>query len=314
MLRYTYQRVLSYIPLMIGITLLAFFYVRIMPGDPIQAMVGQYGSPEMVEQLREEYGLNRPVLVQYWDWFTGIFQGDLGLSFRTRQPIAPYLISRLPATLELAGAAMLIAMLLGIPAGVIAGMKKNSRLDYFLSLLSLGGLSMPVFWTGTLLMLLIGLKWGLLPTMGYVPFEDDPMKNLTYLVLPAASLGIGMAPYLARMSRTTVIETMQEPFMAFAQAKGLKNKTYFMRYMLRHASCQIVVVLALDIGGLIGGSMLIEELFNWPGMGRAAIRAVIERDYFVVSSAILLFAAVYLSINLIADLLHALLDPRIQLK
>jgi peptide/nickel transport system permease protein len=314
MLRYTVQRLLTYIPLMIGVTLLAFFYVRLMPGDPIQAMVGKDGSPELVQQLREEFGLNRPIWDQYWDWFTGIFKGDLGLSFRTRRPIGPYLISRLPATLELAGTAMIIAIILGIPAGIYAGMKKNTRIDYVLSLLSLGGLSMPVFWTGTILMLVIGLKLNLLPTMGYVTFPKDPKMNLTYLILPATTVGIGMAPYLARMTRTSIIETLQEPFMAFARAKGLKQKTYYLRYMLRYAICQIVVVLALDIGGLIGGEMLIEELFNWPGMGRAAIRAVIERDYFVVSSSILLFAIVYLFINLAADLIHALLDPRIQLK
>ncbi len=314
MLRYTLNRLLLFIPLLLGLSILVFVYIHLMPGDPIQAMVGPYGSQEFVQQLRQEFGLNRPLYVQYVDWLTKAVRGDLGITFRSRQPIAPLLLARIPATLELALGGLLVAILMGLPAGIAAGLNKNSRFDYFFSIVSLAGYSMPLFWTGTVLLLLLGVRWHVLPSQGYVTFGENPIENLKHLLMPALTLGIGMAPYVGRMARAAVVETMQEPFVAFARAKGLRRVTVFGRYILRHAITSIVVVLGLDIGYLLSGQIIVEELFNWPGAGRVVVRALLERDYFMVQATILIYALVFLLINFAVELVHAWLDPRVQLK
>jgi len=252
--------------------------------------------------------------VQYFEWVSGALHGDLGISFRSRQPITPLLIDRIPATLELAGASLLAAVLLGMPAGIVAGLRKNTRFDYLFSLLSLGGYSMPIFWIGTLLLLVVGVQWKLLPSQGYVPFSQDPVGNLRLLILPAVTLGLGLAPYIGRMARAAVIETLQDTFVGYAHAKGLRERTVFWRYIFRHAIVAILVVLGLDIGYLLSGQIIVEELFNWPGAGRIVVRGVLERDYYVVESTILVYALLFLAINFAVELLHGALDPRVQLK
>jgi peptide/nickel transport system permease protein len=285
-----------------------------VPGDPIAALLGPEGSPELMKQMRQELGLDRPVPEQYFDWVRNALRGDLGVTFKSRQEITPILIGRIPATLELAGAALFVALALGMPAGLLAGLKKNSRLDHLFSVLALSGLSMPSFWVATLLMIALGLNLKLLPTSGYVPFTEDPKRNLAFLIMPAFSLGFTRAPYIARMTRAAIIETLQEPFVGFSRAKGLREKTIFLSYIFRHSVCQIVVIVAMVVGRLLGGQIIIEEFFMWPGMGRLSIAAVMERDYYMMQACILLFAGVFLIVNLLADLLHAWLDPRIQLK
>lgn len=315
MLQYTIKRIMVYFPILVALSFLAFFYVHLMPGDPVQNMLGPQGTPEQVQETREKLGLNRPIMEQYIDWITGIVtRFDFGISFTGGRPITSYVVGRIPATLELAIAAMFWATIIGIPIGFIAGYKKNSKTDHFLSIFSLIGLSLPTFWIGTILMLLLAIKLKWFPVGGYVPITEDLIKNLRYLFLPSFTLGFSMVPYLARMTRMTVIEAMQEPFTAYARAKGIKQDRFIRRYLFRNALPNLVVVIALDIGGLLGGSILVEELFNWPGIGRVIVRGVLERDYFVISSSILLFATIFIIINLIADLVQALLDPRIKLK
>jgi peptide/nickel transport system permease protein len=314
MLRYTLNRILLFVPILFGLSLLTFVYIHLIPGDPVQAMIGPTGTPDMVTQMRHELGLDRPLYVQYLDWVGGALHGDLGISFRSRQPITPLLLDRIPATLELAGAALAFAILLGLPAGILAGLHKNTRFDYLFSLLSLGGYSMPIFWISTLLLLVVGVQWKLLPSQGYIPFEQDPLGNLRLLILPAISLGLGLAPYIGRMARAAVIETVQESFVGYANAKGLHERTVFWRYIFRHAIVAILVVLGLDIGFLLSGQIIVEEIFNWPGAGRIVVRGVLERDYYVVEATILLYALLFLAINFVVEVLHGLLDPRVQLK
>ncbi len=314
MLRYTLNRVLLFIPILIGLSILTFVYIHLIPGDPVQAMVGPSGSPELVAQVRHEFGLDRPVYVQYLNWVGGALHGDLGISFRSRQPITPLLIDRIPATLELAGGSLLVAVLLGLPAGILAGLRKNTRFDYLFSLVSLGGYSMPVFWIGTLLLLVVGVQWKLLPSQGFVPFTQDPLGNMRVLLLPAITLGLGLAPYIGRMARAAIIETLQESFVGYAHAKGLPERIVFWRYIFRHAVVAILVVLGLDIGYLLSGQIIVEELFNWPGAGRIIVRGVLERDYYVVEDTILVYALLFLAINFVIELLHGWLDPRVQLK
>lgn len=314
MLRYTANRLLLFLPILFGLSVVTFIYIHLIPGDPVQAMVGPSGGPELVAQMRQELGLDRPLHIQYIDWVSGALRGDLGISFRSRQPITPLLLARIPATLELAGAALIVAIGIGLPSGVLAGLKKNTRFDYAFSLLSLGGYSMPIFWLGTLLLLLFGVYWKVLPSQGYVPFERDPVANLRLLILPAVTLGIGLAPYIGRMARAAVIETLQENFIVYAHAKGLRERTVFLRYVFRHAIVGILVVLGLDIGYLLSGQIIVEEIFNWPGAGRIIVRGVLERDYFVVQATILVYALLFLTINFIVEIMHGLLDPRVQLK
>lgn len=313
MLRYSMRRLVISIPVVIGLAVVVFLYIHLMPGDPVQAMVGRYGSPELVKQIRHEFGLDRPLYEQFTDWVAGLLHGDLGITFRSRQPITPILLGRIPATIELAAGAFIVALLLGMPSGFLAGVMKDSKFDYIFSLVALAGLSAPLFWTGYLLMLALGVKWRVLPAMGYIPFTDDPGRNLLYLILPAFTLGFGMAPYIAKMTRTAVVETMQEPFVAFAEAKGLRKKVILIRYVLRHAIPSIAVVLGMDVGFLLGGQIVVEELFNWPGTGRLMVRAVIERDYFMAQATILVYAGVFIFVNFFAELLHAWLDPRVRL-
>ncbi|MCX6041862.1 MAG: ABC transporter permease [Caldilinea sp.] len=314
MLRYTLYRLLLFVPLLWGLSVVVFVYIHLIPGDPVQAMVGPSASQEFVAQLREEFGLNRPLLVQYVDWISGLPAGDLGITFRSRQPIAPLLLARIPATLELALAGLLIALLVGLPSGILAGLFKNSPFDHLFSIVSLAGYSMPLFWLGTLLMVWLGVNWKVLPSQGYVPFTQDPLKNLQYLVLPAFSLGLGLGPYIGRMARAAVIEALQEQYVNYAHAKGLRMRTVVNRYVLRNAMISLLVVFGLNIGFLLSGQIVIEELFNWPGAGRLIVRAVLERDYFMIQASVLIYASIFLAINLLVELLHAYLDPRVQLK
>lgn len=314
MLRYGLRRLVLMIPLIMGVAVLVFFYIYMIPGDPIAGALGSEGTVEQIAHIRHELGLDRPVTVQFVEWVKGAIRGDLGISFTSRTKITPILINRIPATLELALGGLVFAAFVGLPFGFIAGLKKNTKLDYIFSLLSLGGLSMPHFWLGTLLVVFLGVQLKILPTGGYVPFKEDPRANLICLIMPAFTLGINLAPFIARMTRASVIETMQEPFVSFAHSKGLREKTVLLRYVIRHALCQVVVVLAMYSGHLLGGSMVIEELFLWPGMGRLFVGSVKDLDYFLIQACVLIYATLRLLLNLLADLLHARLDPRIQLR
>lgn len=314
MLRYGLHRVILMVPLVIGLSVLVFFYVHMLPGDPIAGALGPDASDEQIAYIRHELGLDRPLTVQFVDWVRGVLRGDLGISFASRHKITPVLIHRIPATLELAFGGLVIAVGIGLPFGFLAGLKKNTKVDYVFSVAALGGLSMPHFWVGTLLLVFLAVQWGIMPTGGYVPFNEDPKRNLTYLLMPAFTMGINLAPFVARMTRASVIETMQEPFVAFARAKGLREKTILVRYIIRHAICQVVVVLAMYTGHLLGGSLVVEELFLWPGMGRLFVGSVRGLDYFFIQACILIYATLRLLLNLLADLTHARLDPRIQLK
>lgn len=312
MLRYIMTRVLLFIPLLFGLSVAVFIYLHLIPGDPISAMYGQRSTPELIAQVTHEFGLDRPLLDQYLSWLNGLLHGDLGISFRSRLPLTPLFLQRIPATLELAVGSLLIGLLIGLPTGIIAGMYKNTWIDYLSTLLALAGLSMPTFWLGTILVLVFSVNLHILPSQGYTPLYTNVGRNLTFILMPAVTLGLAIAPYIARMTRTAVVETLQEPFVNFARAKGLRNKTIFLRYVWRHAFVSIIVVLGLNIGLLLSGQIVVEELFNWPGAGRLIIRGVLDRDYFVIMGAIMVYATMYLTINLLVEVLHSWLDPRVR--
>lgn len=313
MTRYAIYRLLMLMPLLVGLSIAVFAYLQLIPGDPIAGMLGQGGSPELIAELRSEFGLDRPIISQYVDWAAGVVRGDLGVSFSSRQSITPILVDRIPATLQLTISSLLIVVLVGCSLGFIAGLKKDTRTDRVLSTLSLTGMSTPVFWLGTLLVLLFSVRLRLLPSQGYVPISDGLGASLKSTILPATTLGLALSPYMARMTRAATIEVQQEPFVNLARAKGLKRTTIILRYTARNAILPLIVVIGLLVGRLLSGQVIVEELFAWPGIGRLVVRGAIERDYFMVQAVILIFATVYVLINLGAELLHAKLDSRIRL-
>lgn len=314
MLRYVALRIALIVPALVGLSVAVFFYLQLIPGDPIAEMLGNEGNPALIRELRHRYGLDRPVPEQYVEWASRLMHGDLGVSFRSQQPITPILMDRLPATLQLAAGGLLVALLIALPSGIIAGLKRNTRLDYVFSALALIGLSTPMFWLGTLLLLVFAVRLGWLPSQGYVPLTQDPATSLKLMILPCFALGLGLAPYLARMTRAAVIEVTQEPYVPYARAKGLRPRTILARYTVRNAIVPVSVVVGLDVGRLLGGSIVIEEIFNWPGSGRLLTRGVLELDYFMVQAMIMVYATLFLVINLGVEVMHARLDPRVRLR
>jgi len=313
MLRYFLNRVMFMIPLVFLLSALLFIYMRVLPGDPVAGILGPEATPELTAQLRATFGLDQPILSQYIIWIRDLFQGNLGISYTSQQEITPLLIARIPATLQLLLSGFLVSLTFGLPLGFLAGRKRGSVLDNVLSTFSLIGLSTPIFWIGTLFVMVVGVSWRLLPAEGYVPFSEDPLMSLKLTILPALTLGLVLAPYLARLTRAATIEIEYESFMNQARANGLKNSTITFRYAARNVLPQILVVLGMQLGGLLGGQVIVEQLFNWPGVGRLLIQGALQRDYPMVQAVILIIAILFVLINLIAEILHALMDKRIRL-
>jgi peptide/nickel transport system permease protein len=301
------------IPLVFLLSALLFIYMRVLPGDPVAGILGPEATPELTAQLRATFGLDQPILSQYLIWIRDLFQGNLGISYTSQQEITPLLIARIPATLQLLLAGFLVSLTFGLPLGFLAGRKRGSVLDNVLSTFSLIGLSTPIFWIGTLFVMVVGVSWQLLPAEGYVPFSEDPLMSLKLTILPALTLGLVLAPYLARLTRAATIEIEYESFMNQARANGLKNSTITFRYAARNVLPQILVVLGMQLGGLLGGQVIVEQLFNWPGVGRLLIQGALQRDYPMVQAVILIIAILFVLINLMAEILHALMDKRIRL-
>jgi peptide/nickel transport system permease protein len=313
MLQYAVRRILVALPLLVALSIILFLYIHAVPGDPIAAMLGPNGSPALIKQLRHAHGLDQPLPAQYWNWVVGLFHGSLGVSLVSNQPIAPILVARLPATIQLTLGALFFTVLLGLPAGFFAGVYKGSWLDRILSPLALIGLSMPVFWVGTLLFLILGVQLRWLPTAGYVPFSQSPIESLRLTFMPAFTLGFTLAPFLARLTRAATVELRQEQFIVQTTAKGLRRGTVLGRYLARNTVLPVLSVLGLQLGTLIGGQVIVEQVFNWPGIGRLLIEGAMQRDYLMVQSLVLIVASSYIVVNLGVELLHAWLDPRVRL-
>jgi peptide/nickel transport system permease protein len=312
LLRSTLYRLAILIPLLFGLSLLMFLYIHIIPGDPVAGMLGAGGTPKLIAQLRHQFGLDQPIVVQYWHWLDGLLHGSLGISFVTRQAITPILVQRIPASLELTVAGMFATVVVGCPLGFFAGIYKDTWFDHIVSSLAALGLSVPQFWLGTIFILIFAVKLGWLPAEGYTPFTSAPLQNLRDIAMPGVALGMSLSPYLIRMTRAATIEVQQDQFLRQARAKGLRQRTITIRYSARNAIVPIVIVLGLQLGALIGGQVIIEDLFNWPGVGGLLIQAVIQRDYFLVQALILAIACFYVLVYVGAELVQTWLDPRIR--
>ena len=304
MLNYLIKRLISTIPVLIGISLLLFFMLRMLPGDPAQVLAGQMATPEEIENIRHQLGLDRPIYEQYAVYLSRLVRLDLGRSARTQNPVIDEIWARLPNTLLLASVAIMLACLFGIPAGIISAVRPYSWVDYLVTLSALFGISMPVFWLGLMLVVLfsIMLKW--LPAGGTGSWQ--------HVILPSITLAAFVVAFIARMTRSTLIETLSQDFTTTARSKGLPEKVVIVKHALRNALIPIITVVGLQFGLLLGGAVLTETVFAWPGLGRLIVDSILARDYPMIQGAILIFGLLYVFVNLIIDLVYAFVDPRIR--
>jgi ABC-type dipeptide/oligopeptide/nickel transport system permease component len=303
-LRYLVRRILLTIPVLLGVATLVFALIHLVPGDPAEAMLGEAASPADLQALRERLGLTRPLLAQYRDYLAGLVQGDLGTSFRWSTPVAQEIASRLANTVQLALAAMSVAVLIAIPLGVVAALYRGRAADQIAMTLSLAGISMPNFWLGPLLALVFAVQLGWLPVSG--------IGTPANVVLPAATLGAALAAILARMTRASLIDELRELYVIAARARGLSRSRTVVAHALRNSLIPVVTILGLQFGAVLTGTIITETIFAWPGVGRLLIQAISFRDYPLVQGCILFIAVTYVMVNLMVDLVYAWLDPRIR--
>ncbi|MEQ1870884.1 MAG: nickel ABC transporter permease [Vicinamibacterales bacterium] len=304
MLRLFLRRVLLTIPVLIGVATLVFSLVHLVPGDPVQAMLGESASPQDVTQLRHTLGLDRPLLVQYALFMTGAATGDLGTSLRTNQPVTAVIAERMPATVQLALSAMLVATLVALPLGIVAAVRAGTGIDRLATTVALIGVSMPSFWLGPLLAILFSVELGWLPVSGRGTFG--------HLVLPAVTLGAPLAAVLARLTRASVLEELRELYVLAARARGVSRVRTVLAHAFRNSLIPVVTVFGLLFGSVLTGAVITETIFSWPGVGRLLVQSIAARDYPAVQGCILLIALTYVVVNVAVDLLYGVLDPRVR--
>jgi len=314
--RYLATRLIGAIPTLLGVSVLTFLFIRLIPGDAIAARLGTSTAltPEQLASLRAYFGLDQPLYQQYWTWLTSLLHGDFGYSIRTGRPVLVEITERLPATLELAAAATLIAVLIGLPLGLLSAMRSNSRVDIVARIGGLIGLSLPSFWLGTLIIVLFSLYLRWLPnTGGYVDFIRDPLANLALIVLPAVTLGVALAAATMRMTRSAMLDVLGADYVRTAWAKGLPQGLIIRRHVLKNGLIVVVTLLGIQVGQLLGGAVVVEEIFSIPGVGRMLLAAIVQRDYALVQGGVLVIAILFVLVNIFVDLLYGYLDPRIRL-
>ncbi|ALU60772.1 MULTISPECIES: ABC transporter permease [Pseudomonas] len=312
MLMFILRRLLSSIPTLILVSLFVFTLQKLLPGDPVLAMAGEERDPAVMEYLRDKYRLDDPIPLQYLNWVGNVLTGDLGTSLRTEQPVTTLLASKLPVTLELAVLALLIALLIGIPTGIISAVRKGTAVDYGANVVALSGISIPHFWLGILLIMVFAVKLQWLPASGFVPMGEDFGQNLKTLILPAFVLGAGLSGILMRHTRSAMLEVLRADYVRTARAKGLFPRTVILKHALRNALMPIITLTTLLFGELLGGAVLTEQVFSIPGFGKMIVDAVFNRDYAVVQGVVLCVAIGFLMLNLLADVLYRLINPRLR--
>ncbi len=312
MRRYIIRRLLLTIPVILLITLLVAALMRLVPGDPATLALGQSATEEDRAAFRRAYHLDDPILIQYARWWGDVLRGDLGRSVVQRTDVTSELRARLPSTLEILLLAVFFTVLIGVPLGILSAIARNSPLDYGMRLLSIGGLSIPSFWLGTLALMMPAIWWDYLPPIGKVSFFDDPKQNLEQYLVPSLVLAIGGSAGLMRLTRSAVLEVLRNDYVRTAYAKGLRQRIVVIRHVLKNALIPVVTVIGLQVAALIGGGVIIETIFNLPGVGLLFIASITARDYPVIQGLVLFFAVFFLLINLVTDLSYALLDPRIR--
>ena len=293
-------------------SMLIFVGVRALPGDPALALAGESRDPAALAATRAKYGLDKPVPIQYVTWLSHIVRGDMGTSSKSGLPVAKTIVARLPVTLELALLSLVVALALGIPAGILAAVKPKSVWDYGGSALALVGLSVPHFWLGLMLILLVSVQLGLLPASGFVPFFEDPIENLRRMVMPALVLGTSVGAVVMRQMRSAMLDSLGADYVRTARAKGLSERAVIGRHALRNSLLTVVTIVGLQLGILISGAVVTEQIFVIPGFGKLTLDSVLQRDFALIQAVVLFVAAGYVLVNLLVDVLYSLLNPRIR--
>ncbi|SEP88487.1 peptide/nickel transport system permease protein [Virgibacillus subterraneus] len=313
---YTYimRRILMLFPVLFGVSLFIFVVMRVVPGDVAQTILGTDATPAALKQLRQDFGLNLPLYEQYLNWIGGVLTGDFGESMRTGKEVLPDILNRFKLTFELTFLSALISWVIAIPLGIIAAMKRNSNVDFGVRIISLLGVSVPNFALATVLILILSLMFSYSTPVGYVGFFEDPMRNLEIMVIPAIVLGTAMAGAVMRMTRSSVLEILRQDFIRTIRAKGAKERVVIFQHALKNAMIPILTIIGLQIGTLLGGTVIIEQIFSLPGLGQLVLTGITQRDFMVVQGAVLFIAFVFVMINLLVDILYSYLDPRISYK
>jgi peptide/nickel transport system permease protein len=312
MFRYIGRRILIAIPTLIIVSVLVFALQKLLPGDPVLTMAGEERDPQVLEYLREKYRLDDPIPVQYFAWISSALTGNLGISLRTDIPVLDLILSKLPVTIELAILAMIVALAVGIPAGILSAVKKGTTVDYAANVVALSGLSIPHFWLGILLIMLVSVRWQLLPASGYVPPTEDLWLNIKTMIMPAVVLGTGLSASLMRHTRSAMLSVLRSDYVRTAKAKGLLSRSVILKHALRNALIPIVTLSTLLFGELLAGAVLTEQIFTIPGFGKLVVDAVFNRDYAVVQGVVLCTAVGFIFMNLLADVLYVLVNPRLR--
>jgi peptide/nickel transport system permease protein len=312
MLKYLLRRLALVVPTLFFVSVLIFGLQQLLPGDPAIALAGEDRDPNVVAYLRAKFHLDEPLPVRYWYWLSGVLHGDLGESVRIQKPVMELIVEKLPVTIQLATMAMLIALAIGITAGVISAVKKGTAWDYAANIFALWGLSTPNFWLGILLILLFAVQLGWLPASGYVSPFEDLKANLAAMIMPAFVLGNAIAAVLMRHTRSAMLQVLSSDYVRTARAKGLDERVVVLKHALQNALIPIITLGALEFGTLLSGAVLTEQVFSIPGFGKLIVDAVFNRDYLVVQGVVLFTATVYITLNLLADLAYFLVNPRMR--
>lgn len=303
-------RLLALLPVLFGLSVLTYTLLALVPGDPVVTMLGLEADPQSIATLRARYALDQPLPVRFASWLGHAVTGDLGRSIQTGRPVLATVATALVPTMQLAGAALLVSLLIAVPAGVVAATRRGRAEDAAASIAALAGLSLPSFWLGILLILLFSIRLQLLPSSGYVPFTVAPLDALQHILLPALTLGAALAASTMRMTRGAMLDVLPAEFVRTAQAKGLPHRRVIWRHALVPALAPVVTLVGVQLGQLLGGVVVTETVFAWPGVGKLIVDAIFARDYPVVQGAILLTAALFVAVNLLADMLCLAIDPR----
>lgn len=312
MLALVARRLMQLVPTIIIVSMMIFGLQQLLPGDPATIMAGEERDPEVIELIRKQYRLDQPIPLQYVYWIKGVVKGDLGESMRLKEPVSRLVAQKLPVTLQLAAMAMLIAILIGVPAGIVSAVKKDTPWDYIVNVISLWGISTPNFWLGILMIFLFSVHLGWLPASGYVSPFEDPWQSLKTTIMPAFVLGNSIAGVLMRHTRAAMLQALSSDYVRTARAKGLGETRVILAHAMRNALTPVITLGALEFGTLLSGAVLTEQIFTIPGFGKLIVDAVFNRDYAVVQGVVLVTSATYILLNLLADLGYILVNPRLR--
>lgn len=310
--QFVVRRLILLLPVLVGMSIVVFLLMRLVPGDPASVILGLRATPQGLAVIRDQLGLDLPITQQYLHWVGNLLQGDLGQDYRSNIPVTTLLADRLPVTIELTFLALVLALVIAIPLGVRAGVRQRGLADKGAMTLGLLGISIPDFWLGIMLILALSLGLGLFPSSGFVPLSEGLFDNLRSLFLPALTLAIGLSAVLVRVTRAAVAEVQERDFVRFLHAKGLRQRAIVYRHVLRNAGIPIVTVIGLQFGYLLGGAVIVEEVFSLPGVGRLIVSSTLERNYPVVQAGMLVIALMFILVNLATDILYAVLNPKIR--